>query len=291
MRGSALVRQARSIGDVLEAVREIDRRWDREKEDYEIWFRGVSRRKFDLVPGLYRPGYQRYDYEETLFEAFKSFAVSHVGARPTNDWEWYFMAQHYGMPTRLLDWTDNLFAALYFALEPHVGSLERFVIEERIAKRPGKSDFSEDSPVVWLLDPGSLNRATTRDPAVFSPGGPFTNRYLPTPMARPGRRGPVTKPIALFPPRATARITAQQGLFTIHGRGRECIHELARKMPIRMAAVALDLNAAPLMWSDLRTAGVNRLSLFPELESVAPHVKWLFQPTKRPEEGPSTRRN
>lgn len=278
-----LIERARSIGDVLDAVRKIDRVWEKQTGDYELWFRGVSRYSHSLVPAWYRPETERNDYdEETLFESFKGFAISHVGARPRDDWEWYFMAQHYGMPTRLLDWTDNLFVALYFALEPHVASLRRYEIEERARKIPRDGRFSNESPVVWLLDPVSLNFATTKDASVFSPGGEFTNRYLPSALQAEAKAKLVAKPVALFPPRATARITAQQGLFTIHGREKSCIRQLAEKLNIRMALIYIDSNAAPLMWNDLQVAGVNRLSLFPELESVAPHLKYLFETTQRP---------
>ncbi len=47
--------------------------------------------------------------------------------------------QHYGVPTRLLDWSENLFISVHFAL---VGA--------------GGTD---EPPVIWCLDPIGWNRA------------------------------------------------------------------------------------------------------------------------------------
>ena len=111
------------------------------------WFRGECITKeniqyYDpLLPKLYRECEEnnaRYN-ENKLLQHFRMkapvFSSGLVPERGETD-KWLFLAQHVGLPTRLLDWTESAMVALYFALK-----------ENRAEKR-----------FVWMLDPISLNR-------------------------------------------------------------------------------------------------------------------------------------
>jgi hypothetical protein len=146
-----------SLTAFLESVKTIREQWHREDErkakrcgeKFEpptIWFRGQSKASWPLKPKLYR---LKDPDENEIRSGFKRRAVQLMSEPhlPENEKGWYFLMQHYGAPTRLLDWTDGALLALYFAI--------------RELTRPR-------SAAVWMLHPGSLNKLTFSDDGYIS---------------------------------------------------------------------------------------------------------------------------
>ncbi|WP_158859669.1 FRG domain-containing protein [Lunatibacter salilacus] len=99
-----------------------------DNQDIAQWFfRGHGDSSFKLVPGLFRLNisdtYSDWrGVEEYMMESFKREGLPHLKITPKSDEEWLTLAQHHGLPTRLLDWTESPLIALYFAVEDYWNS-------------------------------------------------------------------------------------------------------------------------------------------------------------------------
>ncbi len=118
-----------------------------------------------------RAEFKRHDVEKLILQTFKERAVLFLEYTPKNDWEWLAIAQHHGLPTRLLDWTRNALVATYFATRYesegdsaiYVINREMSVIDIEEWKKP-----LEIGGVAWRYIPSHVTQRLIAQNGVFT---------------------------------------------------------------------------------------------------------------------------
>ncbi|MGA2915021.1 MAG: FRG domain-containing protein [Sedimentisphaerales bacterium] len=150
-------------------------------------------------------------------------------------------AQHNGMATRLLDWSLNPLAALWFA----------------VRKAPAKSDKDKLlDGVVWIYFPEDKWPSRRPDGSAFPESGVYVQR----------------------PNHVTPQITAQRGIFTLHGYNEdEGFITMEKHLPYcnRLTKLIILATAFNDICYQLDRCGINEATMFPDIGGICKHIEWL----------------
>jgi hypothetical protein len=256
--------QVTSIHEYLEVVERCTKEWFTEESSWGPWFRGQSDATWALQPSIYRYFPLKRDIralEDEIRQEFVVRAPSLSPERPQNSWEWYFLLQHSGAPTRLLDWTESALIALFFAVK-----------DRRVR--------SDTDAAVWILEPWKLNEFVADIKEVIAPGAEagmvakHADRYRPWLPDRYSNTKSLEEqfPVAIYPTHFSRRISSQRSCFTIHGSDLDGFDHLPNQFLTYLRKVIIREDKRHAIETSLSVSGVDELTVFPDLDGLG---RWL----------------
>lgn len=235
-----------------------------------LWHRGHTCHSHRLIASLPRKvadSGKLLSLEKRLITRFRQRSLPYwPSGFPQNDWEQLFAMQHHGLPTRLLDWSENLFVGLYFA------SMEHRHVDE-------SGNEVECAPNLWVFDPIGWNRQAKQlegfpDVSILTTDSEDLKSYAP--LSKDGdlaRRYP--QPLAIYGTYNSARITAQRGAFTVTGDSTDDMETFASgHTQTTLWRYVLDFDRTQLR-SDLAALGFAESMIFPDLVGVSREIAAL----------------
>ena len=182
--------------------------------------------------------------DQNLFRAWKRYAVSREeGLSYKSDWDWLALAQHYGLPTRLLDWTVNPLVAAFFAI---------------------KQSRDSDGVIYAFYQRGSVDVGLAHEPQ------PDGNPSQPEPFN-------ISNIQKVKPRYITSRLLAQEGIFTIHNPPEIALEDNIHDQQ-KLIKIVIDKNCLEELRIDLSYYGINEKTMFPDLGGLSDYMSWWYHP-------------
>lgn len=210
----------------------------------EVLYRGQQVDK-SLLPRLGRINSDCQDLiklEENMLRDFKKNVPLYIKDKPENNWDWLVLAQHHGLPTRLLDWSLNPLVALWFT----------------VAAPPLMKNNKLQNGIVWMvkLDNGDfLNDIENYNPLEINSVHFFRPKII------------------------SKRVATQSGVFSVHkifNNNQEIELENTAQFNRMLTKIVIPHTKFALFRDILNDYGINHSTMFPDIDGLCRHIEWKY---------------
>ena len=242
-----------SFSELSHVVREAINKLPRKRA---LWWRGHGSFDWQVLPSVFRDSDFARD-ERALTLTFKDRGEPRTGNPPNDKYRWLFLMQHFGLPTRLLDWTESPAFALWFAVERMTGK--------------------EDGALVGL-DPYQLNQSQGWGKALQPSRHPPAELLFERAYSRPidestkAKIDEATLPhqvVAIRTPHSNIRMMVQHSRFTIHSKGADLQTMAKHNDFLIKVRIPNGPGVRKIFLDDLKLAGITEDTIYPDLEHLA----------------------
>jgi len=275
------------------------------KFPFGFWYRG-QRRNWELKPKIFRESAEKKKvYDEMNITYQFQFRHPEYTTTHHSNFDWLTLMQHHGVPTRLLDWTESILMATFFAVQ-------------EVENDSGKDSTQYDG-VIYILDARRLNEVSHKsgDGSIYHAtcdeveirclmanqriferlremiiSHESISQEIKDAFKKNSKAEDLLKdyctPIAVYPNRLNDRMIIQSGVFTLHG-GKQYVYTENDPIPPPkrltehtgefLTYLTIPKECKKTIRDDLFALGIHEASLFPELEYQASYLKelWSFE--------------
>lgn len=271
---------------------------------FGLWFRGQSNKEWHLEPAAFRlPAPD----ESNMFLHFQLRAPEHRG-NYRSIFDWLCLMQHFELPTRLLDWSESVLVALYFATQEEFDHDARiYILNARKLNLLANEKQDLCREAANINSPSSVNAVVRAQLAPARSFSDWQNRLQSVSDQETWRTelvrgivpdgGDFSSPVAVMPNRLNGRMMAQSSCFTLHG-GKcypsgtsrndsflpepKSLESLSRPCPTDQQFLTyfdIPSDKKADFQKELMLLGIHSGSLYPELDKQANYIKHFWKLT------------
>ena len=243
-----LTQKVSTIDELLQFVSTL-----RQKHGVRLWFRGEENADLTLIPSIQR-SQKRLDSERYIANDFYIRARQILDNPPDkhNYAGWVSLMQHYGLPTRMLDWTQSPLIAVFFATETY-------------------RETPDTDACVWVLTPGLLKEKEGFGNCIYPIDADTTQEML-LPAFKHNHHNPELKNkiLACSSTENNLRMYSQYSNFTVHN-SLERLEDICDEN--MLYKIIIPSGRKQYFIESLRVFGISESFVYPDLDHISSDLK------------------